>query len=76
MTHYRYEIEGRGGDGQRFTVHGLLDLASDKISDAVDAAHKCAFEKLTHNHAVYGHPGKGGCKGPYQVTKMMIEKIG
>jgi len=74
MTHYRYEIEGTGADGHRWSTGGLLDLKSDRIADAVEAAHKDAFEKLTRGNAVYGQPGKG-CRGTYQISKLMIEKI-
>jgi hypothetical protein len=31
------------------------------------------FEQLTSGKAVFGHPGKGGCHGPYKVAKFLLE---
>ena len=74
VVRYSYEIKGKAANGQTWTVNGYLNTI--KQGDFYLAPHmaiKDAFEKLTDGKAVYGQPGVG-CNGPYEFTRLLIEK--
>ncbi|HEY7417409.1 MAG TPA: hypothetical protein VH593_19655 [Ktedonobacteraceae bacterium] len=71
---YNYEITGEAQGGQTWTATGTIYVNNPgQFVDVPDLSMKDAFMKLTSGRAVYGQPGKG-CRGPYQITKMLIEK--
>jgi hypothetical protein len=74
MQSYRFEASGLAAEGQTWTVEGAFAHTSASISDVIPAARRLAFDKLTEGKAVFGQPGKA-CKGPYDITKIVIEKI-
>jgi hypothetical protein len=74
MQTYKYEISGTAAHGQTWVASGMFAYHLDRISDAIDEAHRQAFEQLTEGNAVYGHPGES-CDGPYMISKLVIEKI-
>jgi hypothetical protein len=72
---YRYEIAGSAHGGQTWTTSGEVELhQAGDFPAAPGLALENAFYKLTAGEAVYGQPGIG-CKGPYGITRMVIEKI-
>jgi hypothetical protein len=72
---YRYEIDGTGANDQTWacTGHVTIDRPAE-FAGVPDIAMRSAFMELTEGKAVYGEPGKG-CVGPYEVTRMLIERM-
>jgi len=71
-----YTINGTGADGETWTTNGWLDCEPGSFHLIFDKAMSQTFEKLTQGKAAYGHPGQGGCRGPYSVKKVVIEEVG
>lgn len=68
----KFLVEGTDGSGRPWRHHGSL-----RGSGGMVAAAKLAVEKsylaLTDGETEYGKPGEGKCKGPYKITKMVLE---
>lgn len=75
MMTYRYEITGAAADGQTWKTDGTLKTAGPgEFTETQMMAMKDSFAQLTQGKAVFGKPGVG-CRGPYRVTRMLIEEI-
>jgi hypothetical protein len=68
---YHYVVEGSGNNGQTFKVEGTV---ATEFHDTLHVAMMNSFEKITKGQAVFGKPGVG-CKGPYDVHRIVIEQI-
>jgi hypothetical protein len=72
---YDCVIEGYGADGQTWAI--TETLKTDEIGQFMSlppVLMRRAFHKLTNGTAIFGQPGVG-CKGPYTVTRMLIEQV-
>ena len=69
---YRFKIEGLTSNGNTWTTEGTIegDMADPSIYRTVMAA---SFNQLTNGSAVLSQPC-AGCRGPYTVTKLVLEK--
>jgi hypothetical protein len=72
--HFNYEVIGVTGDGQTFNAKGMLTGEQGNFLGVPEAALKAAFNMLTKGETEYGQPGKSGCRGPYTINKMVIER--
>jgi hypothetical protein len=68
---YSFTCVGKGAGGQTWTASGRLDSEFRFVCDEVM---RQTFRQLTGGTAVYGRPGLG-CAGPYEVDKIVIERI-
>lgn len=66
-----YLVSGSASDGQTWEVRGEV---RSEFSDAWTTAMRDAFDRLTDGKAVFGYPGMGGCRGPYDVHRVVIEQ--
>jgi hypothetical protein len=74
MITYAYTIEGTAANGQEWHVNGEVHIETEgAFPDALTAAQREAFLKLTQGKAVYGKPGLG-CHGPYKITKLNFKR--
>jgi hypothetical protein len=72
---YRYQINGSAADGQTWVTQGEVEsYAAGDFPSVPGLALEQSFMKLTAGEAIFGHPGLG-CKGPYGITRMLIEKV-
>lgn len=72
---YKFEVQGTAADGQSWTVSGTRETANaGDFAFLPTEALKDVFLQLTQGRATYGNPGVN-CKGPYSITKMVIEKV-
>lgn len=71
MSAYKYVVEGKAADGQSYTCEGTVEAPFPEV---FTVAMKAAFQQLTQGKAVYGKPGVG-CRGPYTITKVVIEAV-
>jgi len=72
---YRYTINGTGAGGTTWRTEGQVEI--DKAGLFGNVPHEAmmaSFNQLTQGKAIYGNPGVG-CRGPYDVTSMLIEKL-
>ena len=67
---YRYAAEGTGKNGAPWQTSGTLN--AEGLRDAYDQAQAASFRMLTDRRATYGQPGP--CDGPYQITRLVIER--
>jgi len=77
MPDYHFIISGTAADGQTWKTSGVLQSTGHMATrwpELVDDALGESFRALTDGKAVYGKPGVG-CKGPYSVNELHIEKI-
>ena len=74
MQSYSYQITVIDGAG---VAHKLVGTAEgrDPVT-ATSAAVAASFEKLTGGDTQYGHPGKGGCRGPYRIDRLELVRYG
>jgi hypothetical protein len=72
---YKYEITGSAMGLQTWTTVGEVEThAAGDFPVVPGLALEQSFTKLTAGEAVYGFPGIG-CRGPYGITRMVIEKV-
>jgi len=71
MKVYSFTIDIADASGQVWETHGS---AKCELNDAFNVAMKEAFFQMTSGRATYGHPGKGGCHGPYDVRRIVIQQ--
>jgi hypothetical protein len=69
---YKYEVYGNGSVGTWATSGTAEAATAGQFAFVPNAVLKESFEQLTQGKAVFGEPGVG-CKGPYTITKMLIE---
>lgn len=73
-TTYAYTVEGTGADGTTWKVEGTVaNVSPGGFMDCFQKAMLASFSQLTAGKAIYGKPGVG-CRGPYKVTKLMLEE--
>lgn len=70
---FKFAIEGTARDGQTWATEGSCEGSIIDYSVLANAMRE-SFQQLTQGKAVFGKPGVG-CRGPYDVTKITIEKI-
>jgi hypothetical protein len=70
---YKFECTGSGGGGVTFSVSGEFE-SRDFLSALIEAP-KHVYQKLTSGNTEYGKPGEGGCKGPYQMERIVVEVV-
>jgi len=76
MRTFRYELSGTGEGGKAFAVSGEIEeTASLGFAGAPGAAMSDAYQKLTGGQTEYGHPGAGGCRGPYRFERIVVEVV-
>jgi hypothetical protein len=73
MIIYRYTMQRTAADDQSWETETLVVSPAD-FGSIADLALRDTFQKLTNGKAVFGSPGVG-CKGPYTITKLVVEKI-
>lgn len=72
---YSYEMSGKDSGAQTWKFTGTVTTkGAGEFLSVPGQALKQSFEALTQGKAVYGNPGIG-CKGPYRVTKLVIELL-
>jgi hypothetical protein len=72
-SEWQWRIEGKTASGDPYTTSGEAELPSPgEFHTLLEAAMLGSFAQLTGGKAVFGSPGVG-CKGPYKVTKIVIE---
>jgi hypothetical protein len=69
---YSYVIEGSGANNQTWQTRGAVLC---EFHDAFDHAMLESFDQLTQGKAIYGNPGVGSCKGPYDILKVTITQV-
>ncbi len=67
-----YTVEGTGAGDAAFKVAGEIEGDSPIDPVAQETAMVRAFADLTGGAALFGHPGEGGCRGPYKVTRFEL----
>jgi hypothetical protein len=72
---YAWEVAGTAADGQTWKVNSSDTVSPGDFTLVPQLALRAAFYVLTQGKAVYGKPGVA-CKGPYRVTRMVIEMEG
>lgn len=72
MITYSFSVSGKTGGGADWTVMGET---RGMFMVAVNNAIEQALLDLTDGKATFGEPGKGGCAGPYTITKFVIEEV-
>jgi hypothetical protein len=73
---YTYEVSGHDGGGKTWIAKGQLLAPAGRVQALVHAALGESFQKLTNGDTGYGKPGEGRCRGPYTVTKLVVELKG
>lgn len=73
MRTFKFEIHGKTGGGNTYTTTGIVngDFALD-YPGMISSAMRQSFQQLTGGGAVFGHPGHGGCQGPYSLTHLFL----
>ena len=69
----KYTVIGSAHVGGAYEVTGEIHADSPLDPEAHNAACVDSFRKLTSGKAVFGKPGQGGCRGPYKVSKLVLE---
>jgi hypothetical protein len=72
---YRYEVKGSAAQDQTWETRGEVETyQAGDFPSVPGLALENSFMKLTAGEAIYGSPGIG-CKGPYGITRMVIERV-
>jgi len=71
----RYTVDGFDADSVLFSKTGVVEGANPVDRDLHWRAVAAAFEQLTQGRATFGKPGEGGCRGPYNITRFVLETI-
>lgn len=71
----RFTISGTDARGREYEVSGHTEGQNVLDPDCFMHIGMAAFDLLTHGKAKYGEPGRGGCKGPYDVRVIKLEKL-
>ena len=74
MVKYSYVMNGTAADNQTWETSGSITIAPGDFPNTAMLALTDTFEKLTQGKAVFGFPGVG-CRGPYNINKLTIEKV-
>ena len=70
---FTYQISGHARDGQTWEDKGTVETPFPDIMTVTESVMRESFKALTQGKAIYGNPG-AGCRGPYTVTKIVIER--
>jgi hypothetical protein len=75
LPKYSYTVAGTAVENQTWTVTGeIVTRPLTSFQRAPEKALRDALWKLTRGNAVFGLPGVA-CKGPYRITKLVIEVV-
>jgi hypothetical protein len=75
LPKYSYTVSGTAVENQTWTVTGeIVTSPLSSFQRAPEKALRDAFWKLTRGNAVFGLRGVA-CKGPYRITKLVIEAV-
>jgi len=69
---YNYMASGTAADQQKWWTEGQVTC---EFHEAFNAAIGHSFMQLTRGRARYNNPGKFGCKGPYEVQRVLIKLV-
>jgi hypothetical protein len=73
MSVYRWTVSGTAADGQTWETSGTVGPVQPGNFPAVcGSALEQSFIDLTGGRAIYGQPGVG-CRGPYTITRLLVE---
>lgn len=74
MPGYTYTVSGTAAENQTWETSGRIqtDLEGG-FPNMVQEAMRESFMQLTQGKAVFGNPGIG-CRGPYKITKLLVER--
>jgi hypothetical protein len=70
---YTYVVSGTAAAGQTWETTGTVESNPGNFRVLSDVVMSGAFAQLTEGRAVFGFPGIG-CRGPYSITKLVIER--
>ena len=70
---FPYQINGTCRDEHTWETKGTVETPFPDIMTVTEAVMRESFKLLTQGKAIYGNPG-AGCRGPYTVTKLTIER--
>ena len=73
MKRYEYVLAGTGGDGNPWSVLGMIETGD--FSETQRLAMLESFRTLTGGDTHYGNPGAGRCCGPYVIDEMTIRRV-
>jgi hypothetical protein len=70
---YRWTVSGTAADGQTWETSGTVEsVQPGNFPDVCGVALQQSFMDLTRGRAVFGQPGVG-CRGPYKITRLLVE---
>lgn len=70
---FKWNIQGLDGNKNSWTTEGVIHT-DGPLKVALEQAQKDSFNQLTGGKATYGQPGVAGCKGPYTITRVLVER--
>ena len=70
MKKYNYHVNGKTAEGVGWTCIGQMEV---EFADLFNRVMVQTFADLTEGKAIFGRPGQGGCKGPYEVDRVILE---
>jgi len=68
---YKWTVNGTGSDNT-WSVQGETKASPSEFPQLFDRIMREVFTRLTQGKAIYGQPGVGGCRGPYDVISILI----
>lgn len=76
MVAFKFTISGTGRGGVNWLTRGTVRVENQgQFTEALRQAQQRSFEMLTGGEAEYGHPGEGGCSGPYKIERFSLELV-
>jgi len=75
MPKFKYEVAGTAAaNSQTWSTSGTMVAELGDFARLPERCMRESFMQLTQGKATYGNPGIG-CKGPYSITKLLIEEV-
>lgn len=71
-----YIVIGTDGRNEAFEIGGHASGDNPLDPEVFEEVGRAVFQWLTQGKATFGYPGKGGCKGPYNVTSVTLARSG
>lgn len=68
---YSYSVHGTAPGDQTWNCVGTV---IGEFKDVPEAVMKDTFIRLTNGKVIFGKPGVG-CRGPYEITQLIILKV-
>ena len=72
---FSYTVVGTSASGDTWTCEGSIDAEPGDFYNVIHSAMRASFKQLTGGKAVFGNPGKGGCRGPYTITMFQLKRV-